>query len=207
MNFHLIIGIVLLCLTRFAVAEESGQAAGARQTVDRLNTVLLDVMKNAKPLGYQGRYKKLDPIVKDTHDFNAIAQIALGSHWKNLNDAQKQSFIQRLTDLSVATYAAQFNGYAGEEFKYESDQSMKSNRMLLRYVLTAPKEKPVKFEYIMTQAAGGQWSIVNIIVDGISDLALKKAQYTSVIDREGFDSLMNKLSQKITDYASNNPSS
>jgi len=68
-------------------------------------------------------------------------------------------------------------------------------------MLTAPKEKPVKFVYILNQS-GGQWAIINIIVDGISDLALKKAQYTSVIDREGFDSLMNKLTQKITDYAS-----
>ncbi|HUL13694.1 MAG TPA: ABC transporter substrate-binding protein, partial [Methylococcaceae bacterium] len=74
-------------------------------------------------------------------------------------------------------------------------------RVLVRYMLIAPKEKPVKFDYILTQS-GGQWAIINIIVDGISDLALKKAQYTSVIDREGFDSLMNKLTQKITDYAS-----
>jgi phospholipid transport system substrate-binding protein len=33
---------------------------------------------------------------------------------------------------------------------------------------------------------------------------LKKAQYTSVIDREGFDALLSKLTQKISDYAKNN---
>ncbi len=83
---------------------------------------------------------------------------------------------------------------------------MKSNRVTVRNMLVAPKEKPVKFEYVLGQASG-QWVIINIVVDGISDLALKKAQYTSVIDREGFDSLMNKLTQKITDYASKNTSS
>jgi phospholipid transport system substrate-binding protein len=50
----------------------------------------------------------------------------------------------------------------------------------------------------------GKWEIINIIVDGISDLALKKAQYTSVIDREGFDKLVAKLNQKVADYAKNN---
>lgn len=207
MYFHLILSILLVCLAPISVAEEQSGSSGARQAVDKLNSTLIEVMKNSKQLGYQGRYKKLEPVVKDTHDFNAIAQIALGTHWKSLDDPQKKSFIQRLTDLSIATYAAQFNSYGGEEFKYESEQSLKSNRTLLRYVLTAPKEKPVKFEYIMNQTSDGRWNIVNIIVDGISDLALKKAQYTSVIDREGFDSLMNKLSQKITDYATNNPSS
>ncbi len=111
-----------------------------------------------------------------------------------------------MTELSIATYAAQFNGYSGESFKYDSEQGMKSNRITLRYQLVAPKEKPVVFEYVLGQS-NGLWAIINIVVDGISDLALKKAQYTSVIEREGFDNLLNKLSQKISDYANNNSAS
>jgi len=200
MYFQAIIAILLLCLAQFSIAEEP---SGAKQTVDKLNATLIEVMKNAKQLGYKGRSAKLDPVIRETHEFGAIAQIALGSHWKDLDDAQKQSFVDKLTELSVATYAAQFNGYAGEEFKYESEQGMKANRVTLRYQLVAPKEKPVKFEYVLGQS-GGQWVIINIVVDGISDLALKKAQYTSVIEREGFDSLLGKLGQKIIDYANNN---
>lgn len=200
MYFQFVVGVFLLCLAQLSGAEEAS-TAGAKQAVDRLNGALIEVMKNAKSLGYQGRYKKLEAVVKETHEFDAVAQIALGNHWKSLDEAQKQAFVQKLTDLSIATYAAQFNSYAGEEFKFDSEQSMKSNRVLLRYTLVAPEEKPVKFDYILNQS-GGRWVIINIIVDGISDLALKKAQYTSVMDREGFDSLMNKLSQKITDYAS-----
>jgi phospholipid transport system substrate-binding protein len=162
-------------------------------------------MKNAKHLGYKGRSAKLEPIIKETHEFGAIAQIVLGSHWKDLSDEQKKSFVDKLTDLSIATYAAQFNDYGGEEFKYESEQGGKSNRITLRYELVAPKEKPVKFEYVLGQF-NGEWVIINIVVDGISDLALKKAQYTSVIEREGFTSLLNKLNQKIIDYANSNAS-
>lgn len=200
MYFPAIIGILLLCFAQLGLADEP---SGAKQTVDRLNVALIDVMKNAKPLGYKGRSAKLDAVIKETHEFSAIAQIALGSHWKDLSEEQKKSFVDKLTELSVATYAAQFNGYDGEEFKYESEQGMKANRVTVRYQLVAPKEKPVKFEYVLGQV-NGQWMIINIVVDGISDLALKKAQYTSVIEREGFDSLLNKLNQKITDYANNN---
>ena len=203
MYFQAILGIFLLCLAQFSVAEEQ---AGAKQTVDKLNSVIIEAMKNAKQLGYKGRYAKLDPVIKETHDFVAIAQIALGSHWKTLNDEQKSAFIEKLTELSIATYAAQFNGYSGESFKYDSEQGMKSNRITLRYQLVAPKEKPVVFEYVLGQS-NGLWAIINIVVDGISDLALKKAQYTSVIEREGFDNLLNKLSQKISDYANNNSAS
>jgi phospholipid transport system substrate-binding protein len=200
MYIQAIIGILLLCFAQFSIAE--GQP-DAKQTVDKLNTTIIESMKHAKNLGYKGRYAKLDPVIKETHDFAAIAQIALGSHWKNLTEEQKKAFIDKLSELSIATYAAQFNSYAGEDFKYESEQGMKANRVTLRYQLVAPKEKPVVFEYVLGQV-NGQWAIINIVVDGISDLALKKAQYTSIIEREGFDTLLNKLGQKITDYANNN---
>ena len=46
----------------------------------------------------------------------------------------------------------------------------------------------------------GKAQIINIIHDGISDLALKRAQYTSIIDRDGFPALLAKLVEKIAMY-------
>lgn len=198
MIFRVIVGVLWMILvpsTAFCDAVED-----ARNPVERLNQVLIESMKGGKQLGYQGRYKKLEPVVKDTFEFEAVSQIALGGHWKKLELAQKSAFVQKITDLSIATYAAQFKEFGGEAFKFDSSQDLKNGRLLLRYNLTAPKEKPIKFEYIVGDFKG-QWQIINIIVDGISDLALKRAQYESVIDREGFDSLLKKLSQKIADYA------
>jgi len=202
MYLHILFAILLAVYGQFASADGPGVAA-ARQTVDKLNAALIDAMKNADRLGYQGRYKRLDPVVKDVFQFEAVAQIALGSHWKKLDQSQKLAFMAKLTDLSVATYAAQFNSYAGEKFQYESSEELKADRITLRYAMVVPNEKPIKFEYIVNHFSG-QWVIINIIVDGISDLALKKAQYTSVIDREGFDKLLDKLQTKISDYAKNN---
>ncbi len=200
MFFKVILAWLLIGIAPFAALADTVEEA--KKTVDRLNGTLIEVMKGSKQLGYQGRYKRLEPVVKDAFEFEAVSQIALGSHWKKLDRAQKTAFIQKLTDLSIATYAAQFKDYGGESFKFDSSQDLKNGRLILRYNLAAPKEKPVKFEYIVSDF-NGQWRIINIIVDGISDLALKKAQYTSVIDREGFNSLLDKLDQKIADYANN----
>lgn len=192
--------LLAACLSRMAWADS---AADARKPVDRLNSTLVEAMKGGKALGYTGRYKRLEPVVKDTFEFEAVSLIALGAHWKKLDQAQKLAFMDKLTDLSIATYAAQFKEFGGESFQFESSQEIKNGRQVLRYNLVAPKEKPIKFEYYVGQF-NGVWHIINIVVDGISDLALKKAQYTSVIDREGFDALLIKLTQKIADYAKNN---
>lgn len=195
----LILSMLLLGFASWAAAGE--QAGSARDVVAKLDSALIDVMKNAKALGYQGRVDVLTPVVLDTHDFDAIAKLAVGKHWKTLNEQEQADLVKKLADYSIATYAAQFDSYSGEEFKYEAEEAPKGERVMLRYTLTASGGEPDhKFEYIMNQT-DGRWRIINIIVDGISDLALKRAQYESVIEKEGFSKLMEKLSGKIADYA------
>jgi len=46
----------------------------------------------------------------------------------------------------------------------------------------------------------GRWSIINIIADGVSDLALKRAEYSHVLARDGFNALVSMLERKITQY-------
>lgn len=173
-----------------------------RQTVENMTNTLIEVMKDAKTLGYQGRYKKLDPVVTATHDFQTIAQIALGDQWKKLSDPQRKQFVDKLTEHSVATYAVQFDGYSGEQFVYKSERMLRRTQdyILLRYDFVIPGEPKVQFDFLLGLEQG-KWKIVNIIVDGVSDLALRKAQYNSIIQREGFPALLTKLQDKINDYA------
>ena len=194
---NLLLVVFVAVFSRTALAEP---IEPPRQPVEKLNARLIDVMKDAKRLGYAGRYKKLEPVVQEVFQFEAIAQIALGSHWNKLDPSQKQTFIAKLTELSIATYASQFDAYDGQTFRYDSTEATKPDRAIVRYTMLAPNGKPVKFDYIVNRN-GARWQIVNIVVDGISDLALKKAQYTSIVEREGFDSLLAKLSQKVADYA------
>ncbi|QFY43808.1 hypothetical protein F6R98_15205 [Candidatus Methylospira mobilis] len=197
MRLRVFFGVLLIVFSSWAAADD-GSAGAARLVVDKLNAALIDAMKNAKVLGFQGRKKKLGPVVRATLEFNAIAHIALGAHWKELSDDQRNMFVERLTELGVATYAAQFNGYSGEEFQYETAQPVKT-RVRLAYKLVAPKETPVRFEYLVSPF-DGQWRISDIVVDGVSDLALKKSQYAHTLEEDGFDGLMKKLDQKLGDY-------
>lgn len=202
MTMRSIVAFWMLVLVATGVLADAVQ--DARKPVDHLNQELIGLMRSGKELGYEGRFKKIDPTVRQSFMFEAVAQIALGTHWKKLEEAQKLAFMDKYRELSSATYAAQFKEYDGETFEYESGQEVKPGRVLLRYVLATAKEKH-SFEYQVSQF-NSEWRIVNIVVDGISDLALRKAQYTSVIDREGFDALIAKLVEKISDTAKNNQS-
>ena len=114
---------------------------------------------------------------------------------KNL-DHILQSLIQSIfSKMVVSNYASNFKVYKGEYFKFVSEESLKRGLVVLTFDLYwANGIDSTRFNYILRQF-NGKWKIVNIIVKGISDLALKRAEFTSVIDNEG----LKKLIERITD--------
>jgi phospholipid transport system substrate-binding protein len=90
----LITGLCAL-LARPAFAEEAAPKADtpkaqATPVIDQFHSVLLDVMKNAKTLGFEGRRDKLAPALDATYDFPAMAQRSLATAWAKLDDAQHE---------------------------------------------------------------------------------------------------------------------
>ena len=47
-----------------------------------------------------------------------------------------------------------------------------------------------------------RWRLVNITVDGVSDLSLKRSQYSEVIEQHGFHELLERLDTKTESLAS-----
>lgn len=167
----------------------STAADAPRALIGQLDDALLATMKQAKALGYAGRYRNLAPMVGRAYDFSAVAGLVLGPHWTRFTPAQQQEFIAALTDYTIATYAARFDGYAGERFAIKSVQSLRSDRAVVYTVLTESDGTAHRLDYLM-QSTGGQWRIVNVVADGVSDLALKHAEFTHLLDTQGFPGLI-----------------
>jgi phospholipid transport system substrate-binding protein len=189
---------LMVCL--FAAGTPQAQEETPTDVIEGLQAALISVMKEAKALGYEGRYQRLDPVIRETHDLQSIARIALGRHWGKLDDKQRREFIDTFAQLSIATYAYQFDEYSGERFEIVETKPFAGTDQVVHARLIKASGAPVKFDYIMRRADGG-WRIVNIVVDGVSDLALKRAEYTSVMRDQGFEALVSQLRQKVQDYA------
>jgi len=59
-------------------------------------------------------------------------------------------------------------------------------------------EDPVEIHYRLRETEAG-WRIIDIYLNGtVSELALRRSEYGSVIERDGFDSLVTSLSDRIS---------
>ncbi len=186
-----------LFLTSVFAQEES---TSARQIVDKFQTELVQVMKNGKKLGYSGRFDKLETSVSNSHDLPKIARIVVGKEWEKLTEEQQKKLTDVFSKLSIASYAHNFKDFDGEAFVIDSEEETKMGGVVIHSHLDLPDDKPVKFDYMLKEK-GVSWRIINIIANGVSDLALKRSEYTAILQRDGFDALITKINEKIDNYA------
>ena len=118
-----------------------------------------------------------------------------------MTNDQKKRLIETFSRLSISTYAHNFSSYAGERFDIVSVKETPRKDKLIRTRLVEADGNEVSIDYVLRRRKE-RWLIVNIIAEGVSDLALKRSEYSSVLRREGFDVLIVKLEEKINKYSS-----
>ena len=182
--------LLLWCAT--AMASEGD----ALQPVERLHGRLLEVMREADQLGFAGRRDSLGPVVVESFDFPYMCQLLLGPHWRELDAAQRTRMVAVFGDLSIATYAARFDGFSGEQFETLNTEPLKLGRQLVRTQLRKANGDTVQLNYIV-HSVGSGWKIVNVVAEGVSELSLRRAEYVSIVKKESFDVLLGKLSEQI----------
>ena len=192
-------GLVLcLCwpLPPAAAAEEAPS-----DIVGRLNAVLMEVMQQADALGFSGRYDRLAPVLSEAFNFPLMARISVGRHWRKLEDSDRDRLVDAFGRMSIATFAARFDGYSGERFEVLGEKPAPRKAILVRNRLIKNDGEAVEINYLL-KPAQGRWRVVDVFLDAkYSELAMKRSEYGAVIKNAGFDELIRSLDQKIADLA------
>ena len=170
------------------------------ETVEALHAGLLEVMSKADVLGFEGRQAELAPLIEQSYDMPFVTGVLLGASWAELDEAARQRAVEMMTRHTVATYASRFDGFSGERFETISQGTLGSNREHVRTEIVESDGETTQLDYVLHNVDGAA-RIINVVADGVSDLALKRSEYAAVMKDEGFAGLMARLEQQITDYA------
>ncbi|MBX9916222.1 MAG: ABC transporter substrate-binding protein [Nitrosomonas sp.] len=197
----LLAGCLMLALLLSIAPVLSASGTGSdnpEQVIGQLQSSLLQVMREGEKLGYEGRYKFLEPVIDQSHDIDLIIKTILGAtYWSQLDKTQQDLIGSTFRQLSIATYASRFTQYEGEQFKIIEQRTLPRDQTLVRSQLTKSDGGTVNFDYVLHQTEG-HWRIANILFDGVSDLAIKRGEYRAVLQRDGFAALIELLKEKIT---------
>jgi phospholipid transport system substrate-binding protein len=190
-----------------AGAPDPDDSAAGRESVavvGQLQSGILDVLREAEALGYEGRLGRISRTVDQTFDLAFMAEKVVGRHWKTLTKEQQQRWTQLFGDMTKANYAGRLDHYSGQSFEILGHEPAPNETMVVRTRLQDPGGEDVDLTYRLHNASGG-WRIVDIYLKGtVSELALRRSEYASVLKRDGFGALLVSVNQKIVDLAAGN---
>lgn len=198
--------LLITVAARGANASSEAELADSRAVVETLHESLLQAMRAGSDWSFEERRARLDPVLRRSFDFAFMGEKATGRYWAELAPEQRNALIEIMAELASTNYAMRFNAYQGERFETTGSEAATHNTTLVRTRLIPSEEDPVALDYRLRPNAGGQVRIVDVFLNGtVSELALRRAEYSSVLQREGFDALLAALRGKIAARPSSGP--
>lgn len=165
----------------------------AAQRIQAFYDVLLDSMKQAKSLGIKGRYDKLAPAVQAAFDVPGLAKTACGGAWDKIPVDQQTAIVTAFGRMVAARYASEFHDFSGEQFTVDPNPLPRNADKIVRSQLVPVGDDPTSFDYLMRGSAS-DWKIEDVYLDGsISQLAVWRSEFSSVLATGGPDALLAKI--------------
>jgi phospholipid transport system substrate-binding protein len=200
MNRALLLLLLVLLATSHALAQPAAAAKpsldAAKLPIESFYAALDASMKAGESLAFDARKKQLEPVIARAFDLPLMAAKVLGRHWRSLAPVDQKRWAAAFSALTVRTYAEQFDQNTGLVFEIGAVQAAPGGTALVRTKLKRANDDPVAIDYRMRLGANG-WRIMDIFLNGtVSELALRRSEYGSVLERDGFEKLVVTLQNR-----------
>ncbi len=195
-----VLGLTLVLILALASPLRAAPARPA-ELVEGLNAVLIEVMRGAEALGYRGRSERLAPVLSETFNFQVMAGVSVGRHWRALTPDQRRNLVDAFGRMSIGTFAARFDGFGGERFEVTGEEPGPRDTVLVRNKLIKGDGEAIEINYL-TKRFEERWRVVDVYLDSkFSELAIRRSEYTAILDSDGFDALIRRIEDKLAQWA------
>jgi phospholipid transport system substrate-binding protein len=192
----------LLAIFALAFAPFAGhceEMSSPVKVVQDFYETLLSVMKDADKLGFQGRYAKLQPAIERAYNLPLMTRLTIGPQWQSLSPDDQEKLTDAFSAYTVATYANRFDGYSGEKLEVTPKSSSAEAGTIVETKLIKSSGEPVALNYLMRET-NGKPQIIDVYLSGtISELATRRAEFNSVIRRDGAAGLLQLLKRRVAE--------
>ncbi|GKS63268.1 organic solvent tolerance ABC transporter substrate-binding protein [Nitrospira sp.] len=182
---------LLLTGTTMASAEQTATES-VKRTIDAVISILTSEELNQPDRSIERR-QKIEHVIRQRVDYEDMAKRALGWHWTELSDAERQEFVGLFVQLLRDTFAGRIDTYAGEQVRYLSEQH-EENCAEVKTKLSGPKVNTLLDFRLVDQ--DGDWYVYDVVIDGAGIVSNYHAQFASIIRDHSYAGLATKMREK-----------
>jgi phospholipid transport system substrate-binding protein len=152
---------------------------------------LMPTIQQAARLSVRERDRRFTPVFAAVFDMPTMTRLAVGPAWKTFSAEQQAAVREAFAQFIVADYARQIKDYSGESFVVDPQTTPESRGggEIVKTKLLQPGGRAVNINYLVRGER-----VIDIYLNGtISDLAMRRDEFASIIASGGADALIKRL--------------
>jgi phospholipid transport system substrate-binding protein len=192
-----VVASFLLVLTFFAeTAAQADDGHAAKSVVERLQSGVFGVLKQAKKLGVEGRYRQLLPVLTRDIQMTLMTATASGTFWRKGSKEQRKRAVKAFGEMHTALLAGLFDSYNGETFRTVRSRPTGGKIVLVDSEFFDGDGESTFVTFVTASIRGRWWVIDVIIANGISEVKVKMNEFRRLLIDGGLDNLSAALERK-----------
>ena len=186
--------VVLMLLLGLVPLRAQTPSAAAVAKIQTYYQQLMPTIQQAARLSVRERDRRFTPVFAAVFDIPTMTRLAVGPAWKSFSAEQQAAARDAFAAFIVAEYASQIKDYSGESFVVDPQTTPESRGggEIVKTKLLQPGGRVVNINYLVRRER-----VVDIYLNGtISDLAMRRDEFASVIAAGGADALIKRLQDR-----------
>ena len=148
-----------------------------QSTVNRASQILSENMSKEEKIN------QLKMIAKETVDIKGVGFYSLGSSRKNLNNEQKNTYINLFENYFLKSFSSRLAEYTNPEIEVKSKKILNDNYTIVKSVLIATDDRPeIKIDWRVYTKNPDNPLIRDLIIEGLSLARTQKEEFASILN-------------------------
>ena len=140
------------------------------------------------------RKQRILDVVNRMFDFRAMARSSLGQKWNQLTAKEQDNFVDLFASLIEQRYIGKIDAFDDQKVIYK-DKRVKNNKARV-YSVILDKNLEIPIDYSL-QLSQGKWLIKDLKIENVSLIANYRRDFNSIIRKEKFAGLVEKITQQL----------
>lgn len=188
-----LLAVALLGLAPWPARAQVGQAEldGATSHIARLADQALAVLRR-QDITLEQREAVFRQLLREGFDMKFIGRFAIGRHWREMRPEQQAEYLDVFSEYVLQTYSRRLGGYAGQTFATVGARPAGQRDVMVQTQIEQPSGPPIVAEW-RVRANGGDFRIVDVMVEGVSMAVTQRSEFAAVVQRGGVAALIESL--------------
>ena len=167
-----------------------------QSTVNRASEIL------SKNISKEEKINQLKVIAKETVDIKGVGFYSLGSVRKNLDDNQKNKYLELFEDYFLKSFSSRLSEYSNPKIDVQDKDVLNKNYTIVKSVLVATSDRPeIKIDWRIYTKNPDNPLIRDLIIEGLSLARTQKEEFASILNSNDGD--INALYEALEKFANN----